>query len=551
MLKVFQGINKTWIRNQQKYLSTSTTNLEQIRTNLHRRYETATSLKELTTEDNKLLNPLSKIICTIGPASHSPERIQELVNEGMLVLRINCSHATRQEMEERVKWLRQSDGLHSNSNSNSTNGVNNLRAILFDTKGPEIRTSELPKPLTLTRGESVTLSSFNNNNEQSDIVVTYENIESVVDIGQAILLDDGLIDLTVIGKEKKRLLCEVQNDGSLGDRKGVNIPGANLNLPAMTELDREHLSIAVELDADYVAASFVRTSNDVLQIRSYLQELHEIQRKPDLHPIPKIISKIESAEALQNFDEILRVSDGIMVARGDLAVEIPFSVVTRAQKMIVSKCNLAGKPVVVATQMLENMIENPRPTRAEVSDVVNAVYDGADCVMLSGESAKGKFPIESCQTLARIARQADVSYSEYSNTSLPSKPNKPSMARAVVQAARDEEVDLIICVTSSGKTAEKLSAEKGPVPIMAFVASEKVGRQLNLNRGVWPVFGENLELPVGDESELQYMLRPKQAVRKAKELGLVHSGDTVLIVLSEPSSSDLEQTFSTRTAVVK
>ena len=399
---------------------------------------------------------------------------------------------------------------------------------------------------------------------------------SVVDVGQSILLDDGLIELVVTETRPNHgggvVVAQVQNDGELGDRRGVNIPGAQLVLPAMTDLDREHLSIAVELDADFVAASFVRTASDVREIRSYLEEMRDHHRFPDAHRIPRIISKIESAEALQNFDAILDASDGVMVARGDLAVEIPFSVVTRAQKMIVSKCNRAGKPVVVATQMLESMIDNPRPTRAEVSDVVNAVYDGADCVMLSGESAKGKYPVESVRTLARIAKQADMSFGQYgASTVAPSgdsgNTKGKSMARAIVQAAKDGQVDLLIVITSSGKTAELLSAEKGPVPIMAFVGEAKVGRQLMSHRGVWPVYGAFPTFAPGsaaeagggdgagysekDDEEAGYMLRPKQAVRRAKELGMVETGDTVLIVLSEPSSSVVGQTLTTRTAKVK
>jgi len=586
-----------------------------------RRYEVASSLRNLATEEDYLhsgsqrLGALTKLICTIGPASHSPEKIQDLVNEGMRIMRINCSHATREEMEERVQWLRQCTGLHG-CQKNDEKKPSNLRAVMFDTKGPELRTGVLPggTPLTLQRNQSVVVSSLssssssssssnnnnNNNNKYNnnsappsfDIELSHENISDVVNVNQSILLDDGLIELIVAEKRSDgTLLCEVQNDGVLGDRKGVNIPGAKLEMPAMTDLDREHLSIAVDLDADFIAASFVRKASDVIQIRSFLQEMYDAHPMYDKkHPLPKIIAKIESAESLQNFDEILNVSDGIMIARFDLAIEIPFTVVTRAQKMIVSKCNLAGKPVIVATQMLESMLESPRPTRAEVSDVVNAVYDGADCLMLSAESAKGKFPIETCQTLARIARQADMTYSEYSvdidvrrriggdksevdvtrskSVAWKLKPRVLGLARSTVQAARDAEVDLIIVISSTGTTAEMLSAEKGPVPIMAFVGSAKVGRQLMTHRGVWPAF-RALQTTIPNEEKfpsnqsrmlkkealdmLQHelnMVRPKQAVKMAKDLNMVQTGDTVLIVMSEPRSSVIGRTLTTRTATV-
>ena len=342
------------------------------------------------------------------------------------------------------------------------------------------------------------------------------------------------------------------------ERKGVNIPGAKLDLPAMAELDREHLRIACELDADYVAASFVRNREDIRAICAWLGECHDAAGWDDSHPQPKIDSKIESLEAMKNFDEILEESDAIMVARGDLGVEIPFSLVTRAQKEIVSRCNEEGKPVIVATQMLESMIENPRPTRAEVSDVVNAVYDGADCVMLSGESAKGKWPVESVETLRRVTKQADHSYANNGSLQLSSMPSGRAnssfptlvdtredneyVARAVCQSAADMSASLIIVLTHTGKLARLFSKQRGPVPVMAFVDSAKVGRQLMMHRGVHPVFQE-MGTPDQD--------RPKQAVRKARELGFVTPGDTVLIVLSEPASSVLTRTITTRVAFIQ
>ena len=381
-------------------------------------------------------------------------------------------------------------------------------------------------------------------------MIDYEGLDQVVSSGQPILLDDGLLEIIVEGPNPAGdgLVAIVQNSGVLGERKGVNIPGAKLDLPAMTDLDREHLQIACDLDADFVAASFVRYGSDVRAIRAWLGDCHDAAGRPDHHPQPKIISKIESSEAMENFEDILAESDGIMVARGDLGVEIPFSLVTRAQKEIVARCNAVGKPVIVATQMLESMVENPRPTRAEVSDVVNAVYDGADCVMLSGESAKGKWPVESVETLRRVATQADHSYGQFglyhvNRTNSDETHENEYVAKAVCQAAADMSASLIIVLTHTGKLARLFSKQRGPVPVMAFVDDAKVGRQLMLERGLHPVFQE-LQRDVSQD-------RPKQAVRKARELGFVKPGDTVTIVLSEPASSVLSRTITTRVAFVE
>lgn len=466
------------------------------------------------------------------------------------MLRINCSHATHQEMAERVEWLRNANGRHG--------AKANLRAIMFDTKGPEIRTGELAAKLEVEQGDTVLVTSTTSpisdrSHSHKTITVDYDHVQDVP-VGVNILVDDGLVELTVQEKKFGGVICNVENSGIIGSRRGVNIPGATLQLPPLTKLDREHLKIAVDMDADFIAASFVRSAECVRRIRAYIEECMEKSDWPELHPAPKIISKIESTEALKNFTEILEVSDGVMVARGDLGVEIPFSVVTRAQKMIVRQCNLAGKPVVVATQMLESMIENPRPTRAEVSDVVNAVYDGADCVMLSGESAKGKWPVLATTTLATIAGQADMSYAEFGrdhehrNEASNTFDKLEAIAAGAVQSATAMQADLIICVSKSGRAARLLARQRGPIPIMAFVDNPKVGRQLSVHRGVFPVYQEST---ITEKYPDPFIVRPRQAVRRAKEMGFVKAGDTVVIVLAEPQSSVLGGTLTTRVAVVQ
>lgn len=526
------------------------------------KYKVADRLQNLKDEGtltdilHPLVGTLTKITATIGPSTHSQPMIQECVTEGMRILRINCSHATPQEMQERVDWLRATSGVHGSASAHGS--ATNLRSILFDTKGPEIRTGKLRggQKMQLEEGESIIMVGAGPDApepEEGVLQCTYLKLAEAVQVGQPILLDDGLIELTVESIEGQEVHCRIENPGLLGERRGVNIPGAKLDMPAMTELDKEHLKLAVHHDADYIAASFVRRAQDVREIRSYIGNCLDKSSYPSDHALPLIISKIESAEALENFDEILEESDGIMVARGDLGVEIPFSTVTRAQKEIVNRCITHGKPVIVATQMLESMIENPRPTRAEVSDVVNAVYDGADSVMLSGESAKGKYPTQSVSTIRRIIRQADATYHKWGGFKWDLVKNIPNgqeaIARSTVQAAEEMNASLIIVVTNTGETARLLSKYRGSTPIMAFVSKPKVGKQLNIFRGIHPIYE-----PIAEDEEAsrdQYVLRPRQAVRKARELGFVKPGDTVVVVLSEEESAITGKTMTTRVATVK
>ena len=332
----------------------------------------------------------TKIICTMGPATNDENVMRELIRSGMDIARFNFSHGDHAEQKMRMDMLKK-----------VREEENRPTAILLDTKGPEIRTGVLKggKKVQILTGEKFTLTTEEIEGDETRVSISYTGPCDDVTVGSTILIDDGLIGLEVTGKTDREIACRVVNGGELGERKGVNVPNVPVRLPAITDKDREDLKFGVEQGIDFIAASFVRNAECIMEIRAFLKTCNA--------PYIPIIAKIENAEGIKNIDEIIRCADGIMVARGDLGVEIPAEEVPYLQKMIIQKCNYYYKPVITATQMLDSMIRNPRPTRAEVTDVANAVYDGTDAVMLSGETAQGKYPLEALRMMVHIVRSTE------------------------------------------------------------------------------------------------------------------------------------------------
>ncbi|CCI50362.1 unnamed protein product [Albugo candida] len=486
---------------------------------------------------------MTKIVGTIGPVSESPDMTQKLVDEGLRIMRINFSHAEHSEALQRIHNLRACRGVHSESQNTF-----NLRAVLLDTKGPEIRTGKMKngKKVLLETGKEILLTNNKEFQEQGTaerIYITYPHLVDTVKSGDTVLLSDGLIRLNAIhvDKAKNEIRCVIQNTEELGNTKGVNLPGLQVNLPALSEKDKIDLMFGVQHDVDFIAASFIRKPSDVIEIREFVQSQMS-KHWPSDHPAPKIISKIENLEGIQNFDQILEVSDGIMVARGDLGVEVPLQKVLTYQKLMVEKCNAIGKPVIVATQMLESMIQNPRPTRAEVSDVGNAVLDGADAVMLSGECANGKYPVDSVRTMMTVIKEADqlleTQYHEYEWT--PAENDVESVASSVVKTAHEMNAKLMIVLTDTGRTAQMIAKYRPTVPVMCFTPSCKIGRQLQIHRGLYPV------VPANQTS------RPTaaEAIKEAKRMGWLVSKDRVVLLSSDSLSDDLGRQVVMRVAEV-
>ena len=451
--------------------------------------------------------PKTKIICTLGPASETREMIKSLVQSGMNVARLNFSHGTPAEHGEKIRIIREvSDEL------------NIPVAILQDLAGPKIRVGLIPEPgIRIESGQSLILSTKKFVGTPEKVSVSYDRLPAEVKEGDKILLADGFMELVVKSIEHQEIHCEVIIGGILTSHKGINLPTGSVQAPSMTEKDKRDLVFGLENNVDYVALSFVRRANDILKVK----EIIEQQQKN----IP-VIAKIEKHEAIGNIDEIMEVSDGIMVARGDLGVEIPLEKVPSIQKMLIKKANLAGKPVITATQMLRSMVDSPRPTRAEATDVANAVLDGTDAVMLSEETATGKYPIQAVQFMSRIIEntEEDFPYIEYLQLIL-RKAVSESVAQASCVLANDLEAAAIIAPTQSGRTAMHISRFRPLQPIIALSPNPKTVRRLTLFWGCIPCL-------VTEAEDTDKMI--EEAAATAHGLGFVAKGDLVVITAGHP-----------------
>lgn len=417
----------------------------------------------------------TKIVCTIGPASESEEMLEKLMNAGMNVARLNFSHGSHEEHKARIDSIRK-----------VSKKLGKTIGILLDTKGPEIRTHDMKDGLiVLEKGKEVIVSMSQVEGTPEKFSVTYEDLINDIQIGSYILLDDGLVELQVkdIDKDKGEVKCDILNTGELKNKKGVNLPGVKVNLPGITDKDAADIKFGIKEDIDYIAASFVRRPSDVLDIREILEQ----ENNDNITIFPKI----ENQEGIDNIEEILEVSDGLMVARGDMGVEIPPESVPIVQKDLIRKCNKLGKPVITATQMLDSMQRNPRATRAEASDVANAIYDGTDAVMLSGETAAGQYPEEAVKTMRNIAISAEAAQDYKKLLSDRTKLVETSLVNAigvsVAHTALNLNVKAIVAATESGSTAITISKYRPHSDIIAVTPSEHTARQLALVWGAYPV----------------------------------------------------------------
>ena len=451
----------------------------------------------------------TKIVCTIGPASERPDMIKKMVLAGMNVARLNFSHGNREEHGRRIDVIRK---------ASEETGV--PVAILLDTKGPEIRLGTFANgSVHLEAGQKFTLTIKDVVGNEQIVSVTHTGLPQDITSGHSILLDDGLIELKVEEVTDTDVICRVINGGVVGDRKGINLPGTHVSLPAMSPKDREDIIFGIQMGADFLAASFIRSAGDVLAIRRLLEE-HDSKIE--------IIAKIENKQGLDNLDSILKVVDGLMVARGDLGVEIPTEEVPLAQKHMIAQCNKLGKPVITATQMLDSMIRNPRPTRAEASDVANAIFDGTDAIMLSGETASGSYPVESVATMARLAERTELAV-EWNQFVSRQQRESHSVTDAISNACRQTAVRLgaaaILTSTQSGHTARMVSKYRPGMPIIAVTPTPAVQRKLLLTWGVEPILGRETD----DTDEMIY-----ESITSALDAKLIRNGDMVVITAGVP-----------------
>lgn len=471
---------------------------------------------------------LTGIICTIGPASKSIETLMEMIKNGMNIARLNFSHGSHEYHAGTIQAVRKAVKKYSEVNNIPICPV----GIALDTKGPEIRTGLLAAggatgEVELVKGKQITVTTASQYAEKctaEHLYVDYSNITKVVQPGNRIYVDDGLISLLVKQVQPDHVICDIENGGKLGSRKGVNLPGVAVDLPAVSAKDKKDLLFGVEQQVDMIFASFIRSAEGVHEIRKLLGD----KGKNIL-----IISKIENHEGVKRIDEIIEASDGIMVARGDLGIEIPAEKVFLAQKMMISKCNMAGKPVICATQMLESMINKPRPTRAESSDVANAVLDGADCVMLSGETAKGDYPVEAVRMMHKVALEAEAAMyttSLFTELSLmTSSPCEPStaIALAAVSAAMKLPAGAIIALTTTGKTAQQLSRYKPRCPIIAISRNAQTTRQGHLWRGILPLLYTQGKL---DDWSQDVDARVNAGIALGLSRDILKQGDHVIVI---------------------
>lgn len=451
----------------------------------------------------------TKIICTIGPASQNPETIKKLILAGMNVARLNFSHGSYEE---------QANKFHMIQDVSGELGI--PVAILQDTKGPEIRLRDFANGKEeLKAGQKFTLTTEEIVGTNEKVSITYKQLPNDVEEGMAILLDDGLIELKVDKVTATDIECTVINGGFVSNKKGVNVPGADLSMPFISDVDREDILFGIKMGFDFLACSFVRSKADILEVRKILDE-HGAKTK--------VIAKIENMQGIRNLSEILEVSDGIMVARGDMGVEIPLEEVPVIQKKMIKKAIATGKQVITATQMLESMTKNPRPTRAETTDVANAIYDGTTAIMLSGETANGQYPVEAVETMTKIAQRTelDIDYiNRFQRQEMHGVDVTNAISHATCTTAMDLKAAAIITVTMSGFTAEMIARYKPNCPIIACSVDERVCRQVNMLWGVRPLLIDKKETA----EELF-----KEGVRKAMEAGYVKKGDTVVITAGVP-----------------
>ncbi len=453
----------------------------------------------------------TKIVCTLGPSTEDDGVLRELMLSGMNVARLNFSHGNHEYHLNNINRIRRIAGE-----------LGKPVAIMLDTRGPEIRLELFENhKVELKKGQTFTLctSSISGNAERASI--TYRDLPGDVREGTTILIDDGLVSMTVRSVTPEEIVCVVNNDGVVSDRKGINVPDVDLSMPYLSQKDREDIAFGVRNGIDFVAASFARTAEDMLEVRRLFSQ----EGRTNVN----IIAKIENMQGVQNIDEILRVSDGIMVARGDLGVEIPLEQVPVIQKMLIRKAYSMGKPVITATQMLDSMMKNPRPTRAEATDVANAIYDGTSAIMLSGETAAGAYPIEAVRTMARIAlsAEADINYvkrfKEREDEGTPDVTN--AISHATCTSAQDLGASAIITVTKSGRTAKMISKYRPSCPIICCTTDETVCRQLSLSWGVTPLMISEAE-NTDDLFEL--------AVQAGEQAGLLRDGELVVMTAGVP-----------------
>jgi len=480
---------------------------------------------------------LTGLICTIGPASQKPEMLEQMMGAGMNIARLNFSHGTYEYHSTTIKNVREDVDSYSKKL-----GFKYALAIALDTKGPEIRTglNADKGDISLVRGEKIKITTNRDwfeKGSKDQIYADYPNMVKVLNAGDRIFIDDGLVSLVVEGVDGDTLDCSIENGGKLGSQKGVNLPNVPVDLPAVSEKDKSDLLFGVEQGVDMIFASFIRDGTALDEIRSILGEAGKNI---------KIISKIENQQGLQNIDEIIEKSDGIMVARGDLGIEIPPEKVFLAQKQITARCNRAGKPCICATQMLESMTTKPRATRAEISDVANAVLDGADCTMLSGETAKGDYPLECITTMAKTQMEAEAAiWHKNLFRDLVSLQPTPidathSVAISAVEASSKTAAAAIIVITTSGRSAHLISKYRPKCPIIAVTRFEQTARQCHLFRGILPLIYQ--ETPDPDwmkdvDNRVQF------GIKIGKSRGFVKDGDPVVIVTGWRSGSGFTNTI--------
>lgn len=479
------------------------------------------------------------IICTIGPACRNIESLKNMIQAGMNIARMNFSHGTHEFHKETIDMVREASKQVSIEFE-----IPIEVAIALDTKGPEIRTGllqgDINKDITLASGAKINITTDKKYSEActaENLYVDYANIVKVVKAGSRIFVDDGLISLVVESVEKDHVKCLIENGGELGSKKGVNLPGTAVDLPAVSEKDKKDLLFGVDTKVDMVFASFIRNGKAIDEIRKVMGAYANTC---------KIIAKIENHQGVDNIDEIIARADGVMVARGDLGIEILPEKVFLAQKMLITKCNRANKPVIVATQMLDSMIKKPRPTRAEVSDVGNAVLDGADCVMLSGETAKGSYPVQSVQMQHVISLEAEEAtyHKQYLQELRATLPLPLDHSYTICAAAVDAMVNVnaraIIAITTTGRTAQILSQLRPKCAILAVTRDSRVARQLHLHRGVLPV---HYPLPRAASWVEDIEKRIKLAIKLGQRRGFIADGDAVLVLTGWSQGSGLTNTM--------